>query len=121
MRISDWRSDVCSSDLRVPADSKNRHADHGRTSLALPDRLARAVESHSLRPRQWAVRALPSPAWSARIPLGRRTVVGHGSSAMASRARKEDQGEREGVGEGKRGSVRLSVGGWSMSKKTKNR
>src|SRR3546814_7948535 len=36
---------------------------HGRTSLALPDRLARAVESHSLRPRQWAVRALPSPAW----------------------------------------------------------
>src|SRR3546814_2487367 len=92
MRISDWRSDVCSSDLRVPADSKNRHADHGRTSLALPDRLARAVESHSLRPRQWAVRALPSPAWSARIPLGRRTVVGHGSSAMARRARKADQG-----------------------------
>src|SRR3546814_18646045 len=62
------------------------------SSLALPDRLARAVESHSLRPRQWAVRALPSPAWSARIPLGRRTVVGHGSSAMARRARTADQG-----------------------------
>src|SRR3546814_20348507 len=62
------------------------------SSLALPDRLARAVASHSLRPRQWAVRAVPSHAWSARITLGRRTVVGHGSSAMARRARKADQG-----------------------------
>src|SRR3546814_12589408 len=108
MRISDWSSDVCSSDL-----------------------------SHSLRPRQWAVRALPSPAWSARIPLGRRTVVGHGSSAMARRARKADPGRgarprgdrphhagqyrmRQSVAWGKRVSVRVAHGGRRIIKQQTN-
>src|SRR3546814_11931145 len=36
MRISDWSSDVCSSDLQQHADDHQRPADHKRLDMAAP-------------------------------------------------------------------------------------
>src|SRR3546814_12914735 len=37
MRISDWSSDVCSSDLGLPAAKRDGAADDQRTLIALPE------------------------------------------------------------------------------------
>src|SRR3546814_7695329 len=66
MRISDWSSDVCSSDLQLPGGGDRRHAaarrHHGaghRRPRLDPRRARRAPRRLSLRPR----RAPPARQW----------------------------------------------------------
>src|SRR3546814_12042688 len=44
MRISDWSSDVCSSDLKAPALHRYRPADGDRTSWKMPEPIGWIIE-----------------------------------------------------------------------------
>src|SRR3546814_6844546 len=96
MRISDWSSDVCSSDLRLPAD----HA----TDTPPDDPPAPAV------PSQGAPDGTPVAQKPATGPVaGRRRPGGAGVA-----------GDRKSVVEGKRVSVRVDLGGRRVIKKKTN-
>src|SRR3546814_20235063 len=106
MRISDWSSDVCSSDLRILAltvhggevelglylDTHRRHRAAGRRL-----EIFRRVE-HRLRRDAADVEA---GAAQRLAPFGAR-------------------GDRKGVVWGKRGSVRVDLGGRGINKKKNN-
>src|SRR3546814_17416014 len=106
MRISDWSSDVCSSDLiigRSDGDRRRRggwrHASRGFVNRRRVNRRVRRCRG--TRSGQIRVRHV---AW---LQLGRRRVGGG-----------ED---RKRVGEGKGVSVRVDLGGCRTIKKKKNR
>src|SRR3546814_19114435 len=96
MRISDWSSDVCSSDLRL-GGCASRSRPRGSTAFS----------------------------WRQREKVeGRRPFV-HNSSSLKRRGFYEQipsqSRDRKSVGEGKSVSVRLDVGGRRIIKKNKKK
>src|SRR3546814_20069584 len=105
MRISDWSSDVCSSDLYVDCE---RHAGELAQGLLAPDGPGSGESS--------------TPAGCQRV-AGRQDAVARCLERWA-RGRPDRRhsngggtGERKGVGEGMRVSVRLDVVGRGTIKK----
>src|SRR3546814_15173602 len=87
MRISDWSSDVCSSDLHPPSCSRRCHC--GRDGL------------RSRWPNDWG------RSWSGR----------KGASTLRPRRRPARTEDRKSVVSGKRVSVRVDLGGRRIIKK----
>src|SRR3546814_21157935 len=98
MRISDWSSDVCSSDLRVRHRLGDDHvdelADQRRIAVEIDHAIARRAASHL---------AATAP---------RRTLD---ENALCP----ADQTDRKSVVSGKRGSVRVDLDGCRIIKKKK--
>src|SRR3546814_14472139 len=114
MRISDWSSDVCSSDLpsvarerqQVRADEQHprlrlrQHRGELRGSQARVEGVAHRAHPHD---------AIPSLDMSLRVPRKRRDAVARPDA---------DRGEdRKSGGEGKSVSVRVALGGRRIIKK----
>src|SRR3546814_11738746 len=118
MRISDWSSDVCSSDL---FDATHRAA------LARPRAIAVSA------PRQGASRnGLPGPALPPQLQAGRLPTVHGGEhppaclqSAQAARDgvrnRRSVRRDRKSAVEGKSVSVSVDIGGRGVIKKKKEK
>src|SRR3546814_1307938 len=100
MRISDWSSDVCSSDLRRPPRAPRHHVSRRR---------------HERLSRQRA-RLLPSPVrrWR-RLPAD-LPALGTEPDRYGGAGR---SGDRKSVVEGKSVSVRVDLGGRRILKKNK--
>src|SRR3546814_19876494 len=118
MRISDWSSDVCSSDL--PSTGRNRTACRAARGGAdtSPAGLcqAPAFASH-LHGGERPYRRVPGAAAPhSRCGGGNRTDPVRGHMAGGRRRKPAD---RTSVGEGKRGSVGLDLGGRRINKKKK--
>src|SRR3546814_13933487 len=112
MRISDWSSDVCSSDL-IPGPERGTAArDAGKGRFACrgggggrPDRGV-SLHGRSIR------RARRSPHAAGRRRAGAARVPDAARRVVAWR-------DRKSVGEGKRVSVRVDLGGRRIIKKKK--
>src|SRR3546814_13606103 len=102
MRISDWSSDVCSSDLRASL----RWRPDDRRDGGDRRRLAAGLLSEAGGPARHAVDAAGAALRVATAPAGRR-----GEARTA--------GGRKGGVSGKRGSVRVDLGGRRILKKKK--
>src|SRR3546814_17896021 len=108
MRISDWSSDVCSSDLGV----RHRHSTPGvraylkTTSAAAKPIAAKYGSLICCPPRQSGNMPPVVGAWAA-------------STLGAARPHAMQKVARKSVGEGKRGSVRGDLGGGVNNKKKK--
>src|SRR3546814_18616225 len=102
MRISDWSSDVCSSDLRVAARVRS-----GREGGAA---------------RYWAAgcRALRRSARSPPRRGGKRAAIRH-VLAVRRESRRPFAVDRKSVVEGKSVSVRVDLGGGRIIKKKKKK
>src|SRR3546814_11066272 len=107
MRISDWSSDVCSSDLRRP--------DHRYLGVRVV--LVRAGSNRSDPRLSLPGRSTPGrlPCRSVAAPTNRGTRS-RISDAGGERGRRSD---RKSGGEGKRVSVRVDLGGGRTIKKKK--
>src|SRR3546814_17860447 len=107
MRISDWSSDVCSSDLDVEAPRTVDFIDHVSTE-ELRQRAARNIQ--------------PVYTQSAQVNEQARQVVLN-TFATIARARavtsSEQAEDRRSVVTGQIGSVRVDLGGSGISKKNK--
>src|SRR3546814_12981073 len=101
MRISDWSSDVCSSDLRIvdsPSAANGHSAVNKPTAFAMHANARRArSRSANARPRAWL-----AATCSATAP----TTVATTNTA-----------DRKSVGEGTSVSVRVDLGGSRIIKK----
>src|SRR3546814_17056551 len=116
MRISDWSSDVCSSDLLLKAlaeEPEQRYA----TAEALADDLRRWLDGRPVLAQK------PKPGYRLRKFVMRNKVgvaagvllagsVAGGMGATLWKAR-----DRESVGSGKSGSGRVGLGGYRKIKK----
>src|SRR3546814_11319323 len=110
MRISDWSSDVCSSDLTPPPGrarscQDRRGRNWTRPTIHSPSRFS----AERRRPKAQHRPTAPVPP-----PRHRRTTAASPPPARLQRARKR-------VEEGKRGSVRVEPGGRSIIKKKKKK
>src|SRR3546814_21010009 len=113
MRISDWSSDVCSSDLsehsgdaRTPEEHQGAKVSHisakaRRVSVSYHPEADRAVSD---------TKATASAISFSRAAMGTREKL-YASTACPSR-------DRKSVGSGKSGSVRVDLGGGRNIKKT---
>src|SRR3546814_13124649 len=101
MRISDWSSDVCSSDLLV-ADARSARRSRVEREIARLERILTHTRSRIV-------------IWRARLGLC-RNASGVLEKVADLRRRLAD---RQSVVEGKRGSVRVDLGGRLILKKTK--
>src|SRR3546814_16124746 len=110
MRISDWSSDVCSSDLRNRRERLHRIEQRaGRAGADRPRRDRRRRQRGDPRRRRW--RTAPRPRRAARqARLGR----------PLPRCNAQEEGDRKSVVEGKSWSVRVERGGGRIIKKKKN-
>src|SRR3546814_11447761 len=117
MRISDWSSDVCSSDLFFnippPAASHFRSTirgmlwrTHSRKIITTPTMKAKARQLCTYLPASVIAEKISGPR------IGR-------STRRPERTFRPVR-DRKSVGEGKRGSVRVYTGGSSVNKKKKN-
>src|SRR3546814_12010281 len=112
MRISDWSSDVCSSDLRVEVIAHQLHIllialVVGVTELRLLDLLATHLGNH--RVTATAIERIDAPE--------RKRDSQQGNDEPSH----ESGRDRKSVGEGKRVSVRVDLGGRGSIKKTKRK
>src|SRR3546814_17306754 len=109
MRISDWSSDVCSSDLADPSTAFDRAANIAAGGRAV-------VHADEDRPG-WSVRrrtgAGPCDPRRAGEPLWAGQAAGRAVPLLYWRARSEERRE------GKRVSVRVNLGGRRLIKKKK--
>src|SRR3546814_15302902 len=139
MRISDWSSDVCSSDLLSPTSLRRRGVD-GRPPLPrsrpLATRQARPgrAEPPSRPPtttERWAcatpgsaalLRLRPGTqrprAWGTALSRSRETSRGRETSRQPERTHRDR--DRKSVGEGKSVAVREDIGGRRILKTKKN-
>src|SRR3546814_11853872 len=114
MRISDWSSDVCSSDLARPAWRRRIRRDRARR------RSAGGVEAGA-RPVQriYYARAGRGPGRiDFRLRRNRDPFLALYQRGGADAGRGQD---RKSVGEGKSGSVRVDLGGRRTIKKKKTK
>src|SRR3546814_14575532 len=104
MRISDWSSDVCSSDLAPPPQT--------------------AADAGCVRAERWV-----RPRWNNRPRTGRRRFRTLGPAGRAApyryrprhRPARQASVDRKSVGEGKSVSVRVDLGGRRIIKKKKKK
>src|SRR3546814_15700149 len=90
MRISDWSSDVCSSDLTAMRDGRGRSLMSGKTPIG------------------WAIVAPARCGGLGAVPSGRNTVSARRMITMRSAAA---IGDRKSVVSGESVSVRVDLGG----------
>src|SRR3546814_14642360 len=121
MRISDWSSDVCSSDLLPPLVGGME-----RLNWHLADQLSRFAEVRMIGPSGSASLAPSSVqvSESPLRPLPHFLVHAQWNALKEARKWRPDvvlagRGERKSVVEGKRGSVRVDLGGRQIRKKKK--
>src|SRR3546814_19887750 len=108
MRISDWSSDVCSSDLWSSS-----------TALPSPRRASSAIRAATPPPCCWAWRRCSNgaPRWSIRRPSSpTASPACRGPAARIKSARCFPRG-RKSVGKGKSVYVRVDLGGRRLIKK----
>src|SRR3546814_15981996 len=108
MRISDWSSDVCSSDLR------NEHITHGKLPVERSEQHGTGSRAYGWRRNGGRSVATASPAMMR--PEGAGADI---SRPMASNANHAWNSERKGVVEGKSVSVRVDLGGRRIIKQKK--
>src|SRR3546814_18461594 len=111
MRISDWSSDVCSSDLHQLT------VETGRRHRRAPDHVAEVVVSRYTRSI-----VLPGHSWPLIAALGNASVRrsrcrGDSLSAVSPCARCVPGTDRNSDASGKSVSVRLDIGGRRILKK----
>src|SRR3546814_17016716 len=106
MRISDWSSDVCSSDLRPLAVRAGRIMAHFMAHSNILPPLDHSPESHAS--------AWPVSAWD-----GRRQLRSNAEWFLPADACAQGDTDRKSVVSGKSVSVRLAIGGSRIIKKTK--
>src|SRR3546814_17904263 len=111
MRISDWSSDVCSSDLNPFVLSLSKH----RTSLLRWGRKERPFDK--LRANGKRVRRIIRSPWAHR--KSRASPPAH-SPAHRPAAHRRSAGDRTGVLSGKRVSVLVELGGRQLIQKKKH-
>src|SRR3546814_15409310 len=107
MRISDWSSDVCSSDLFAGVARRIVHRGHAGALLGSRILQQRAVDLHRQVPRQ----QLFENGLLVRLVFIDRTAQ------IRRRRRLVRGGDRKSVVEGKGGSVRVDRGGRRIIKK----
>src|SRR3546814_10273948 len=96
MRISDWSSDVCSSDLGVAELVEKRKQQDDSPAAARP-KVQQRCDHGLVEPRLWACRAV---AWRFRCPLWlRREQHGDGSDENEHCHRGEDPEPADEIGE----------------------
>src|SRR3546814_17244175 len=145
MRMSDWRSDVCSSDLAetvhddldvVGQDVGDFRGGRVRQRIQLradQSRVDLAAQAHAAVRGQARAQAGPGPAQQREDAHGRRKdrCLGTEAPGLAGQVAAErrhrprlDQRDRKSVVEGKSVSVGVDTGGWRFikkKKKTKNK
>src|SRR3546814_15701153 len=119
MRISDWSSDVCSSDLRfviLPRAASHPSGDSPRFTFTLRVRSPLPSSARSARIR------LPLPPPSQSLVSLTAFSSPHFVHRGCHIRRDVGQRDRKSVGEGKRVSVRVAIGGRrNMKKKSQTR
>src|SRR3546814_20382008 len=105
MRISDWSSDVCSSDLIVPFPESSLNDEAGKLFMESYDEYARRARLMT------QVHAMAGRAVAAAGDDESSECKSSADGASAS------SGDRKSGVEGKRGAVRVSHGGRRSSKK----
>src|SRR3546814_18284445 len=121
MRISDWSSDVCSSDLGIGAESgvTGQEAPRGPENL-LPPEIQRMADSPNMDDRNAAFMEMAriDPKRAFQIQSDARDAslerLKGGQEALRIAASRLD---RKSVGEGKGGSVSVDLGGRRILKK----
>src|SRR3546814_14472899 len=118
MRISDWSSDVCSSDLRYSAEAWRSLLRPSAETFTLPtasaEKLPPSADSASARRNTEG----PAPVTATRTPAGPLATM---TPTMASREAglANFPHERQSVGQGTRVPVRVDLGGRCiLNKKT---
>src|SRR3546814_13410132 len=104
MRISDWSSDVCSSDLEGPDVDTEHRSEHG-DSLQCGDHQHTGAEQRLAEPSRWLLHDL------------RVNLLGLEDDRAG---RVDDQLDRKRVVVGKSVSVRVDLGGRRIHKKKYN-
>src|SRR3546814_19352662 len=113
MRISDWSSDVCSSDLLVGASDAETQRGTGGGGFELFDRAPALGHPGDASAGAGALLLL---AGRARLRQQLAVVLARGEQAVAEVGR---QGDRKSVVQGKGVSVRVDLGGRRIIQKTK--
>src|SRR3546814_14694430 len=116
MRISDWSSDVCSSDLAFRHDNARLGIDQFRQRVKIVlviDEVVRAIE----RVLDGSNGVHAASARRAR-PSSEATIV---STSRIRATRPSPNIDRKSVGEGKSVSVRVDIGGSRIIKKKKKK
>src|SRR3546814_19880229 len=85
MRISDWSSDVCSSDLPTPHRHSTAEDPRPMTMLRDPSPKYRAFPQVPLEHRQWPART------TTRAPLWLSTDLRHGNQSLRAPMHREKQ------------------------------
>src|SRR3546814_11592799 len=123
MRISDWSSDVCSSDLRPVATAAQNNAPHNAKGMTKPPTPAkRAIAPVTKNPAKAAGQAnssinMPRPSVERSVSAAKRPSAT--ASMKATIPAMKEAGERKSVVEGKRVAVRVDLGGRRTIKKKK--
>src|SRR3546814_17446154 len=128
MRISDWSSDVCSSDLLREADGVSPLPPHrlaGGGAGAGGDRVRRVRAPVERRPQLPGLadllrsRRVADRRQRSRRPRRQRDPPGGGAQGLARTAASHE--DRKSVVSGKRVSVRVDLGGSRINKKQKKK
>src|SRR3546814_17310852 len=106
MRISDWSSDVCSSDLWKETDDEDAHDPRG---LDGPGAARRLRKGRGARTRRHGHEDRDT---------GRNGAAGRCDHRAAGRSRSRSGEDRKSVVSGKSVSVRVDLGGRGLSKNT---
>src|SRR3546814_18819558 len=110
MRISDWSSDVCSSDLIAPSLAEwHHHLFEGQTLLVESDLDLAGEEAQSSRVESHRSGSVNGFEWRRgmfAVSLGRATEIVPSGAAMSTHLH-----DRKSVVEGKSVSVRVNMGG----------
>src|SRR3546814_10471529 len=96
MRISDWSSDVCSSDLAESRPARREPQGHDRAGRALFRRRDRAADrSGQARPHRCPRQQSPRPGQISRRHFRRRDSEGRNSDRRAARLRTRRRAEAD--------------------------
>src|SRR3546814_11131283 len=107
MRISDWSSDVCSSDLKAKAHTRRRTIDDTEQRLV-----------HTRQPRHRHMQC------ACKLAYGCSAIVAgslHHANVSAHAEQSSRAGDRKSVVKGKSVSVRVDLGGPRIIKNKKNK